>query len=82
MVQSPVSVQVQPDSMVMTAFSETAVPPPVFSAMLTVPVKVLPFFRVRFRDEMVSTRMLPSRVWASAVVVMVESETLTVVPEP
>ena len=28
MVQSPVSVQVQPDSMVMTAFSETAVPPP------------------------------------------------------
>ena len=67
MTQSPVRVQVQPLSMVTTALSLTAVPPSAFSMMFTVPVKLLPFFRVRSRVEMVSTTMSPSRVWASAV---------------
>ena len=46
-VQSPVSVQVQPDPMVTTALSETTAPPSALSTMLIVPVKLLPFWSVR-----------------------------------
>ena len=66
-VQSPVSVQVQPDPMVTTALSETAAPPSALSTMLIVPVKLLPFWSVRSSVEIVSTRILPSSVCASAV---------------
>ena len=58
-VQSPVSVQVQPASIVTTALSETAAPPSALSAIWIVPLKLLPFFSVRFSVEIVSTRMLP-----------------------
>ena len=46
-VQSPVSVQVQPDPMVTTALSETTAPPSALSTMLIVPVKLLLFWSVR-----------------------------------
>ena len=58
-VQLPVRVQAQPLPMVTTALSLTAVPFWALSAMLTVPVKLLPLVRVMFRVEMVSTTMSP-----------------------
>ena len=58
-VQSPVSVHVQPDPIVTTALSETAVLPSALLAMLIVPVKLLPFLSGRFSVEIVSTRILP-----------------------
>ena len=63
----PVRVQVQPLSTVTTALLLTAVPPWAFSTMFTVPVKLLPFFRVMVRVEMVSTTMSPVSTCPSAV---------------
>lgn len=61
-VQSPVSVQVLPSSIVTTALSETASPPSSFSSMLIVPVNVLFPLRVMLRVEILSTLISPSNV--------------------
>lgn len=61
-VQSPVSVQVLPFSIVTTALAETASPPSSFSSMLIVHVNVLFPLRVMLRVEILSTLISPSNV--------------------
>ena len=65
--QSPVSFQMQPSPMVMTALFSTAVLPVRFAAILILPVKQLPFVSVMSRVEILSTMISPLIFCPSAV---------------